>query len=79
MDKFGDIPAQARDLAGRVAEHGREVGDKLQEVPGNVKGAIDKSLKQQPMATLALAAVVGFVLRRHLEFIASFSPHISLS
>ena len=43
MDKFGDIPAQARDLAGRVAEHGREVGDKLQEVPGNVKGAIDKS------------------------------------
>ena len=25
-------------------------------------GAVDKSVKDQPMATLALAAVVGFVL-----------------
>jgi hypothetical protein len=38
MDKFGDIPAQARELAGRLAEHGREVGDKLQEVPRQCEG-----------------------------------------
>jgi ElaB/YqjD/DUF883 family membrane-anchored ribosome-binding protein len=27
-----------------------------------VKGAVDKSIKDQPMATLAAAAAVGFVL-----------------
>jgi len=31
-------------------------------VAGNLKGALDTSLKDQPMATLAFAAVVGFVL-----------------
>ena len=31
-------------------------------VAGNVKGAVDKSVKDQPMATLAVAAVLGFVL-----------------
>jgi ElaB/YqjD/DUF883 family membrane-anchored ribosome-binding protein len=34
----------------------------MQEVAGNVKGAIDKSIKDQPMATLAVSAVLGFVL-----------------
>lgn len=45
-----------------MAEQGREVGDKVQEVAGNLKGAVDKSVKDQPMATLAIAAVLGFVL-----------------
>jgi len=29
---------------------------------GNVKTAVDKSIKDQPMTTLAVAAAVGFVL-----------------
>jgi ElaB/YqjD/DUF883 family membrane-anchored ribosome-binding protein len=41
-------------------DHLRETG--AGEVAGNLKGAVDKSVKDQPMATLALAAVVGFVL-----------------
>jgi len=65
-DQFEKIADKAtdkfRDVAGRVAEHGREVGDKVQEVAGNLKGAVDKSVKDQPMATLAIAAVLGFVL-----------------
>jgi hypothetical protein len=28
----------------------------------NFKGAVDRSLRQQPMATLAAAAMLGFVL-----------------
>ena len=32
------------------------------EVAGNLKGAVDKSVKDHPMATLALATEVGFVL-----------------
>jgi ElaB/YqjD/DUF883 family membrane-anchored ribosome-binding protein len=32
------------------------------EVAGNLKGALDKSVEHQPVATLAMAAGVGFVL-----------------
>jgi ElaB/YqjD/DUF883 family membrane-anchored ribosome-binding protein len=48
--------------AGRVAEQGRAAGQQVQEVAGNIKGADDKSIKEQPMATLALVAALGFVL-----------------
>lgn len=43
----------AKTLRGAV-EQGRELA-------GNVKGVIDKSVRDQPMATLALAAAVGFI------------------
>ena len=72
-DKAGDLAAKAgnqldkaleaaeskvRDLAARSGE----AGEQVQEVAGNVKTAIDRSVKDQPMATLAMAAAVGFVL-----------------
>ena len=57
-----DLAGQAQDVAGRVADQGREASDGVQEVAGNIKGAIDKSVSDQPMATLAVAAMVGFVL-----------------
>jgi ElaB/YqjD/DUF883 family membrane-anchored ribosome-binding protein len=50
------------DQAERFAEQGRDAGERVQEVAGNFKGAVDRSVKHQPMATLAMAAVVGFVL-----------------
>jgi ElaB/YqjD/DUF883 family membrane-anchored ribosome-binding protein len=61
-DQFKRVADQAEDVAGRVAEQGREAGERVQEVAGNFKGAVDKSVKDQPMATLAMVAVVGFVL-----------------
>jgi ElaB/YqjD/DUF883 family membrane-anchored ribosome-binding protein len=65
-DKASDQVSKAADqvegMATRVAEQGREAGERVQEVAGNLKGAVDKSLKDQPMATLAGAAAVGFVL-----------------
>jgi ElaB/YqjD/DUF883 family membrane-anchored ribosome-binding protein len=61
-DQFKRVADQAEDVATRVAEHGREAGERVQEVAGNIKGAVDKSVKDQPMATLAMVAVVGFVL-----------------
>lgn len=45
-----------------VAEHGREAGERVQEVAGNLKSAVDKSVKDQPMATLAVVGALGFVL-----------------
>jgi ElaB/YqjD/DUF883 family membrane-anchored ribosome-binding protein len=61
-DQFGKAVDQAERVANRVSEQGREAGERMQEVAGNFKGALDKSIKDQPMATLASAALVGFVL-----------------
>jgi ElaB/YqjD/DUF883 family membrane-anchored ribosome-binding protein len=61
-DTVREAAGQAGEAAGRAAEQVREAGSGLQDVSGNLKSAVDKSLKDQPMATLALAAAVGFVL-----------------
>jgi ElaB/YqjD/DUF883 family membrane-anchored ribosome-binding protein len=61
-DQFRNLADRAEETAGRVAEGGRDAGERVQEVGGNFKGAVDKSLREQPMATLALAAIAGFVL-----------------
>jgi ElaB/YqjD/DUF883 family membrane-anchored ribosome-binding protein len=61
-DQFRNMAHQAEHVAHRVAEQGRDAGERVQEVAGNLKGAVDRSVKDQPMATLAMAAVVGFVL-----------------
>jgi len=61
-DQFGKAADQTEKIANRVTEQGREAGERMQEVAGNFKGALDKSIKDQPMATLATAAIVGFVL-----------------
>jgi len=61
-DQFRSVADQAENVANRVAEQGRDVGERVQEVAGNFKGAVDRSVKDQPMATLAMAAVAGFVL-----------------
>ena len=39
-----------RELAGAASGQMREVGDAAGEVAGNIKGAVDKSVKDQPMA-----------------------------
>jgi len=61
-DQFKNMADQAENVANRVGEQGREAAERVQEVAGNFKGAVDRSVKDQPMATLAMAAVVGFVL-----------------
>jgi ElaB/YqjD/DUF883 family membrane-anchored ribosome-binding protein len=61
-DQFRNLADKAEGVAGRVAEQGRDAGERMQEVAGNLKGAVDKSVKEQPIATLALAAIAGFVL-----------------
>jgi ElaB/YqjD/DUF883 family membrane-anchored ribosome-binding protein len=59
---FRDVSDQAQHFAERMAEQGREAGEKVQEVAGNLKAAAHKSLKDQPMVTLAMAVVLGFML-----------------
>lgn len=61
-DQFSKVADQAENVASRVADQGRVGGQRMQEVAGNFRGALDKSVKDQPMATLAGAAIIGFVL-----------------
>jgi ElaB/YqjD/DUF883 family membrane-anchored ribosome-binding protein len=61
-EQVGKAADRAERVANRVAGQGREAGERMQEVAGNFKGALDKSVRDQPMATIATAAIVGFVL-----------------
>jgi ElaB/YqjD/DUF883 family membrane-anchored ribosome-binding protein len=61
-DQFRSMADQTEQVATRIAEQGRDAGERVQEVAGNFRGAVDKSVRDQPMATLAVAAAVGFVL-----------------
>jgi ElaB/YqjD/DUF883 family membrane-anchored ribosome-binding protein len=56
------LKSMADRAADRVTEQGRGAGERVQEVAGNLKGAVDKSVREQPMTTLALAAIAGFIL-----------------
>ena len=53
---------RVEDLAGAAAKQVRDGTEHVGAVAGNLKGALDKSIKDQPMATLAIAAAFGFVL-----------------
>lgn len=52
---FEDASDRAQEMAGQARQ---QVG----EVAGNVRGALDKSVKEQPITTLLMAAAVGFVI-----------------
>ena len=61
-EQFSRVADRAESAANRAAGQGREAGERMQEVAANFKGALDKSVRDQPMATIATAAIVGFVL-----------------
>jgi ElaB/YqjD/DUF883 family membrane-anchored ribosome-binding protein len=61
-EQLGRASDQAERVADQAMKQGREAGERMQEVAGNFKSALDKSIAEQPMATLATAAILGFVL-----------------
>lgn len=61
-EQITNVADQVENAAAAIAQHSREVGDNMQKVAGNLKGAVDTSVRDQPMATLAVAAALGFVL-----------------
>lgn len=66
MQQAGRLAEKAsdtmHDMADRAVEQGREAAHQMQNAASNVQSAVNQSLKQQPMTTLAIAAAVGFVL-----------------
>jgi ElaB/YqjD/DUF883 family membrane-anchored ribosome-binding protein len=61
-DQFTKAAGQAEDIANRLAGQGREASESMQKVAGNFRDVLVKSAREQPMATLATAAIVGFLL-----------------
>lgn len=61
-ETFESAKTAASDAASGAMERGREAGRQFDAVATNLKGAVDKSVRDQPMATLAVAALAGFVL-----------------
>ncbi len=45
-----------------VAEEGREVGDQVMAVTGNLKSVVVRSIKEQPLTTLAVTVGIGFLI-----------------
>jgi ElaB/YqjD/DUF883 family membrane-anchored ribosome-binding protein len=62
VDQLKDAAQNAQELAGKAAEQVRAYGEKAQDAAKSFKPFVEKSVKEQPMATLAAASVIGFVL-----------------
>jgi len=61
-EQFEGAMHSAEATARQMADQGREAGERVQQVAGNFKTAVDKSIREQPTATLVVAAALGFVL-----------------
>ena len=61
-DVAGEKLANAQEMAGNIAEQARQYGEKAQQAAQEFKPYVEKSMKEQPMSTLAAAAAIGFVL-----------------
>jgi ElaB/YqjD/DUF883 family membrane-anchored ribosome-binding protein len=53
-----DVESAARSFA----DQGRQATEQVQIVAENFKSAVDKSVRDQPLTTLAMAAGLGFVI-----------------
>lgn len=57
-----DMADQASKLSAKAIEQGKELGDMASRAPNSVRDAVGGSLREQPIATLAVAAALGFAL-----------------
>jgi ElaB/YqjD/DUF883 family membrane-anchored ribosome-binding protein len=61
-DRLKDAGDKAQQMAYDMAEQTRQYGQKAQDAARQFKPFVERSMKDQPMATLAGAALIGFVL-----------------
>jgi hypothetical protein len=61
-EQFKGVAGTADEIAARAAEQARVYGEKAQELAKNFKPFVEKSMKEQPMATLAAAAAIAYGL-----------------
>ena len=61
-EQLKHVADNADEIAAKAAEQARVYGEKAQELAKNFKPYVEKSMKEQPMATLAVAAAIAFAL-----------------
>jgi ElaB/YqjD/DUF883 family membrane-anchored ribosome-binding protein len=61
-EQLEQVAQNVESAARSAVEQGRQAGENVQVVADNFKTAVDKSVKDQPLTTLGVAAVLGFVL-----------------
>ena len=61
-ERVKDAAKITEEMASKVADQAREYGNQVQEVTKQVRPFMEKSLKEQPIATLAGVAVLAFAL-----------------
>jgi len=61
-DKLKNAAESAEEFAAKVTGQAVEYGKKAQHTVENFKPYVERSMKDQPMATLGIAAVIGFAL-----------------
>ena len=62
LDQAERVSAQAERIADGVADQAKQAGEKVREVASTVNATVRQSIKDQPLATLAVAAALGFAL-----------------
>jgi ElaB/YqjD/DUF883 family membrane-anchored ribosome-binding protein len=61
-DRVKGAAARTQEYAEKISEQLRDYGEKVQDAARNFQPFVRNSMKEQPMATLAVASLVGFVL-----------------
>jgi ElaB/YqjD/DUF883 family membrane-anchored ribosome-binding protein len=64
-DQVGDATEAALNQVRCAVSSAAELGDRAeltQDIAGNFQSALNKSLQDQPRATLAVAAILGFIV-----------------
>jgi ElaB/YqjD/DUF883 family membrane-anchored ribosome-binding protein len=61
-DRLKEAGERAQEMAQEVAEQARRHGQKAEGAAREFRPFVERSLKEQTMATLAAAAIIGFVL-----------------
>lgn len=62
VDSLERTAASVQDAGERLVSKGSELGDNMQKVAKNFSNAVDKSVSEQPLTTLAMAVAAGFIL-----------------
>lgn len=61
-DRVKDAAARTQEYAEKISAQLSEYGEKAQEAARNFQPFVKNSMKEQPIATLAVASLIGFVL-----------------
>ena len=61
-ERMNETADSTQETAGNIADRVRHHGERAQEAAKQFRPFVEKSLKERPMTTLAVAAAIGLVL-----------------